>query len=60
MGFGLYRKKPLFEGGISKWVPEGRDRTSYPGDSRRQAIRFKMENATDKKNGGKSEILLSC
>lgn len=51
MGFGVHTKKLLLEGGISKGMPEGRDLTSYPGDSRRETIPFKMENATDKENG---------
>ena len=50
MGFGVYTKRLLLEGGISKWMPEGKDLTSYPG-KRREAIRFKVENASDKEKG---------
>lgn len=51
MEFGVYREQFLLGESIYIWVPDGRDLTGYPEDSRRKGIRIEMENGSNKEDG---------
>lgn len=53
MWFGVYGVRFVSEEGIPNKVTDGKDLTGYPGDSRREEIRPKLGDLTNKEDGKK-------